>query len=82
MVKNIQSVIYKIILIQDRIRIFEEANRTINKRRKTKKTRTQQKEVFNIQNANTLLNAKEIDTQLKEEIHTSGHNQDGGRTTM
>ncbi len=37
MMKNIQSVIYKIILIQDRIYIFEKANRTINKRYKAKK---------------------------------------------
>ncbi len=39
MVKNIQSVIYKIVLMQDRIYIFKEVNRTINKRYKIKKTR-------------------------------------------
>ena len=37
MVKDVQLVIYKMVLMQDRIRIFEEANRTINKRRKVKK---------------------------------------------
>jgi len=41
MMKDIQSIIYKMVLIQDRIRIFEEANRTINKQRKVKKTRIQ-----------------------------------------
>ncbi len=61
MVKSIQLVIYKIVLIQNRICILEEANRTISKRRKTKKIRIQQKEIFNVQNANMLLNAKEVD---------------------
>ena len=48
MVKNIKSIIYKMMLIQEHIRIFEKANRTINKRRKAKKTRIQQGGVFNI----------------------------------
>ena len=61
MVKDTKSIIYKIMLMQNHIRTFEEANCTINKRRKVKKIRIQQGKVFNIQNANTLLNIKEVD---------------------
>ncbi len=60
------------ILIQDRIYTFEETNRTINKRHKTKKTRIQQKGIFSVQNANALLNAKEVDIQLEEEMYMNG----------
>src|SRR6266699_6832385 len=82
MVKSTKSVIYKMVLIQKRICIFEEVNRTINKRRKTKKTRIQQERVLSIQNANTLLNTREMDAQLKKEMRTSGRNRSGGRTIM
>ncbi len=41
MMKNTKSVIYKIMLMQKRIRTFEKANRTISKRRKIKKIRIQ-----------------------------------------
>ena len=70
------------ILIQEYIRIFEEANRTINKRRKAKKTRIQQREIFNIQNANMLLSIREVDVQLEEEMHINSCGRGGGRTTM
>ncbi len=69
-------------LMQKRIRTFEEANRTINKRRKAKKTRIQQRRVLNIQNANTLLNTKEVDTQLEEEMRMNGRSRGGGYTTI
>jgi len=39
MVKSTKSVIYKMMLMQKRIRTFEEVNRTISKRRKVKKIR-------------------------------------------
>ena len=61
MIKSTKSVMYKMVLMQERIRTLEEANRTISKRRKAKKTRVQQGGVFSIQNANTLLNAREVD---------------------
>ncbi len=48
MVKSMKSVMYKMVLMQERIRILEEANRTISKRRKVKKTRIQQGRIFNI----------------------------------
>ncbi len=70
--KSTKSIIYKMMLIQERIRTFKKANRTISKRCKVKKIRIQQGGVFNIQNTNTLLNAKEVDVQLEEEICTSG----------
>src|SRR6266699_2004430 len=82
MVKNTKSVIYKMMLMQKRIRTFEKANRMISKQRKVKKTRIQPGEVLNIQNANALLNAKEVDTQLEKEMYTNGRNRDRGRTTM
>ncbi len=31
---------------------------------------------------NTLLNAKEVDIQLEEEMRTNGRNQSGGRTIV
>ncbi len=37
---------------------------------------------MSVQNANTLLNVKEVDTQLEEEMYTNGRGQNGGRTTM
>ena len=80
--KNTKSVIYKMVLIQERIRIFEETNRTINKRRKTKKIRIQQGGIFSIQNANTLLNVREMDIQLEEEMYMNGRGRSGGRTIM
>ncbi len=70
------------VLMQERIRTFEEANRTISKRRKVKKIRIQQRGVFSIQNANALLNVREVDTQLEEEMCMSGRGRGGGRTTM
>ncbi len=47
-VKSTKSVIYKMVLMQKRIRTFEEVNRTINKQCKVKKIRIQQRRVFNI----------------------------------
>ena len=82
MVKNTKSVIYKMVLMQERIRIFEEANCTINKRCKAKKIRIQQRGVFNIQNANILLNIKEVDMQLEKEMCMNGCNRNKGRTTV
>ena len=82
MVKSMQSVIYKIMLIQDRIYMFEKANRTINKRRKAKKIRIQQRGVLSVQNANALLNIREVDAQLEEEMCMNGCGQGGGRTTV
>src|SRR6266699_4067818 len=82
MVKDAKSVIYKMVLIQDRIYTFEEANRTINKWRKDKNTRIQQRSVLNVQNTNALLAVKEMDTQLREEMRTSGRGQDGDRTII
>ncbi len=69
-------------LIQDRIRTFEEANHTINKQCKVKKTRIQQREIFNIQNANALLNVKKVDIQLEKEIYINGYSRGGGCTTI
>ena len=68
--------------MQKRIRTFEEANRTISKRRKAKKIRIQQREILSIQNANALLNAKKVDAQLEKEMRTSDRNRGKGRTTM
>ncbi len=48
MIKDIKLVIYKMMLIQDRICTFEKINRIISTRRKIKKIRIQQREVFNI----------------------------------
>jgi len=70
------------VLIEDRIYTFKKTNRTISKQRKAKKTRIQQRGVFNLQNANTLLNVKEVDVQLTEEMYVSGRDQGGSCTTM
>ncbi len=70
------------ILIQKHIRTLEEANCTINKRRKAKKIRIQQRGIFNIQNANALLNVREMDVQLEEEIRANGCNRSGSRTII
>ncbi len=82
MMKSIQSVIYKIVLIQARIYTLKEVNCTISKQCKAKKTRIQQRGIFNIQNANTLLNIREVDVQLEEEMCMSGRGQGEGRTTV
>ena len=82
MVKSTKSVMHKMVLMQDRIRTLEEANRTISKRRKAKKTRIQQGGVLSVQNADALLSAREVDAQLEEEMRTNGRGRGGGRTTV
>ena len=69
-------------LIQVRIYIFKEINRIINKRHKAKKTRIQQRGVLSIQNTNTLLNVKEVDTQLEEEMRMNSRSRNKGYTTV
>ncbi len=45
-------------------------------------TRIQQRGVFSIPNANTLLNVREVDAQLREEMRTNGRSQGRGCTIM
>ncbi len=70
------------VLMQTRIHTLEKINRTINKQHKIKKTRIQQKGVLSVQNANTLLNVREVDTQLEKKIRTNNRSRGGGRTIV
>ncbi len=70
MAKGAATVMHKMVLIKDRIRELENANRTLSKRRRQKKTRIRQGGSLNVRDAQTLLPQNVVVEQSHEEVRT------------
>ena len=53
----------QMVLMKDRIRTLEKANRTLSKRRTGKKTRIRQGGLLTVQDAKAVINQKDMDKQ-------------------
>lgn len=71
MVKSTTSVMHKMVLMKDRIRQLEEANRIISKRRKAKRSRIQAGGSLELQTAKEILGERDVEKQLAEEIRVA-----------
>ena len=60
MAKGLIIIIYNYIFLKAKNRKLRAANKALNKRRKTKKTRIRDKRIFNINNAINLIKLKKI----------------------
>ena len=63
---------HSVALLKDRVTILEEANRTLSKRRRQKKTLVRQGGTLTLQEASDLLDQKEIEQQLTQEVRANG----------
>jgi hypothetical protein len=79
-VKGTKSVMHTVALLKDRVTILEEANRTLSKRRRQKKTFVRQGGTLTLQEASDLLDQKDIEQQLTQEVRTNGGSR--RRTTV
>jgi hypothetical protein len=75
-------VMHKLVLMQDRIKELEEANRTLSKRRRQKKIRIREGGPLTLDTAKSLLDQKDLDAQLAEEVRTNRGARTGTRTTQ
>jgi hypothetical protein len=71
-VKGTKTVMHTVALLKDRVAILEDANRTLSKRRRQKKTLVRQGGTLTLQEASDLLDQKDIEQQLMEEVRTNG----------
>ena len=67
---------HQMVLMRDRIHTLEEANRTISKRRRAKRTFIQDGGILHLEPARDILTSKDVDGQLTQEIRANGA---GGR---
>ncbi len=72
LVKSTQTVMHQMVLMQDRIRTLEQANRTISKRRRAKRSRIQEGGTLDLESAREILDSKDIEKQLTQETRANG----------
>jgi hypothetical protein len=82
MVKGTTTIMHQMVLMKDRIRDLEEANRTLSKRRREKKTRIRQGGSLTIRDAQDVIDQRDIDQQVEQEKRTSGGRTRGGELTQ
>ena len=63
---------HQMVLMQDRIRTLEQANRTISKRRRAKRSRIQEGGTLDLESAREILDSKDIEKQLTQETRANG----------
>lgn len=71
-VKGAQSMMHSVALLRDRVATLEEANHTLSKRRRAKRTRIRQGGSLTIQDGQDLLDQRTVDEQIHQEIRQSG----------
>ena len=82
MVKGTTTIMHKMVLMKDRIRELEEANRTLSKRRREKKTRIRQGGSLTVRDAQDIIDQRDVDKQVEQERRTSGGRTRGGEPTQ
>jgi hypothetical protein len=81
MVKGTTTIMHQMVLMKDRIRDLEEANRTLSKRRREKKTRIRQGGSLSVRDAQEIINSNDVDVQLKQETRSRrGRTEEGAST--
>jgi hypothetical protein len=78
MVKGTATIMHQVVLMKDRIRELEEANRTLSKRRREKKTRIRQGGSLTVQDAQDLVDQRDATELVEQEMRTSGGRTRGG----
>ena len=81
-VKGITTIIHQMVLMKDRIRELEEANRTLSKRRREKKTRIRQGGSLTVRDAQDVIDQRDVDQQVEQERRVSGGRTRGGEPTQ
>lgn len=76
--KGATSIMHEVALLRAEVSLLRTANEAISKRRRAKRTRVQLGGSLSIQDAQDLLDQKDLDQQIKmEERQQSGCNRDG-----
>jgi hypothetical protein len=70
---------YKITLLSAEIYTLRTANKTLSKRRKTKKTRVRQGGTLIVEDAQDIIIQKDIDKQVQRNIHAAGGSRGKGQ---
>ena len=82
MVKGTTTIMYQMVLMKDRIRNLEEANHTLSKRRREKKTRIREGGSLTVRDAQDVIDQRDIDQQLEQERRTSGGRKKWGEPSQ
>ena len=70
--KGAIAIMHKVTLLRAEVKTLREANSSLSKRRKAKKTRIREGGTLSIGEAQDLLDQNDVDTQLKEETRRRG----------
>ena len=66
---------HKMLLIQDRIQTFEQANFTISKHRRARRSRMQEGGIHDLQTKREILGSKDVEKQLAQETRAKSGRQ-------
>jgi hypothetical protein len=81
MVKGTTIIMHQMVLMKDRIRDLEEANRTLSKRRREKKTRIRQGGSLSVRDAQEIIDSNDVEVQIKQETRLGrGRTEENGPT--
>ena len=70
--KSTSKVMYQMALLQDEVKQLRKANETLSKRRRRRKGRLQEGGSLNLQEAQAIIDNKDIADQLKQEVRGGG----------
>jgi hypothetical protein len=73
--KSTSKVMYQMALLQDEVKQLRKANETLSKRRRRRKGRLQEGGSLNLQEAQAIIDDKDIADQLKQEVRGGGGTQ-------
>jgi hypothetical protein len=82
MVKGTTTIMHQMVLLKDRVRDLEEANRTLSKRRREKKTRIRQGGSLTVRDAEEIIDSNEVEGQIKQEIQAGRGRTEQGSVTQ
>ena len=74
-----ETITYNLIFIQKEVYTLREANKALNKRRRTKKTRLRDKGLLIISNTINLIDSKNVNTQLQRDLRRNNKGDGRGR---
>jgi hypothetical protein len=82
LVKSTKTVMHQMVLMQDRVRTLEEANRTISKRRRAKRTYIQEGGILDLETARDILASKDVGEQITQETRTNAGGERHAKSTL
>jgi len=82
LVKGIEILAYKITLLTTKIQILRKANEALSKRRRAKKTRIQQGDIFTKEEATEILDKREAEKQVELDKYIKRGTQNVEQSTI